>query len=141
MEKSLVALSILAFSMLAYAQTAPEGAQTFDLKDGGKIVVMKDGKMTHMDATGKTMVEPHDDADSSTDESILGLLQSGYVKRGSAKLPRQGRHYPWQVTNHLGRDMEILLKMPVADHWLQFSEPPASPHRQQRSNTPASEAL
>ena len=53
MKKSLVALSILAFSMLAYAQAAPEAAQTFDLKDGGKIVVMKDGKMAHMDATGK----------------------------------------------------------------------------------------
>ena len=67
MKKSLLALSILAFSSLASAQPATEPGQTFELKDGGKIVVMKDGKMAHMDATGKriamkdgTMMEAKD---------------------------------------------------------------------------------
>ena len=53
MKKSLLAFGFLALSTLASAQAAKEPAQTFDLKDGGKVVVMKDGTMAHMDAAGK----------------------------------------------------------------------------------------
>ena len=53
MKKSLLAFGFLALSTLASAQAAKEPAQTFDLKDGGTVVVMKDGKMAHMDAAGK----------------------------------------------------------------------------------------
>ena len=53
MKKSILALSFLACSTLAIAQAAKESAQTFELKDGGRVVVMKDGTMEHYDALGK----------------------------------------------------------------------------------------
>lgn len=53
MKKSIVALAILAFSTFASAQAGKEPGQTIELKDGGKVVVMKDGTLAHMDATGK----------------------------------------------------------------------------------------
>jgi len=53
MKKTILAVSFLAFTATAFAQKAKEPAQTFELKDGGKVVVMKDGTMAHMDAAGK----------------------------------------------------------------------------------------
>ena len=52
MKKTILALSFLVFSALATAQGAKDAAQTFDLKDGGRVVVMKDGTMAHYDAAG-----------------------------------------------------------------------------------------
>ena len=45
MKKSILALGFLACSTLAFAQAPKDAAQTFDLKDGGRIVVLKDGTM------------------------------------------------------------------------------------------------
>ena len=52
MKKSILAMSFLAFSALAAAQGAKDAVQTIDLKDGGRVVVMKDGTMAHYDAAG-----------------------------------------------------------------------------------------
>ena len=52
MKKSILALGFLACSTLAFAQAPKDAAQTFDLKDGGRIVVLKDGTMAHYDAAG-----------------------------------------------------------------------------------------
>lgn len=75
----------------------------------------------HMDATGQAVAIPRDADDCQIDASILGSLSSGYVQRGNATLPRQGSKYPWQVSQHYGRDTEMLLKQPVEDKWLSFS--------------------
>lgn len=77
----------------------------------------------HMDAAGQAVVAAHDAEQCQTESSILGLLQSGYVKRGSTDLPRQGSRYPWQISHHLGRDTQMLLKHPIDDQWLHFSPP------------------
>jgi monooxygenase len=79
--------------------------------------------LQHMDATGQAVVVARDSAHCALDSSILGVLSSGYIQRGDATLPRQGGQYPWQVTQHLGKDTDILLQQPIADQWLQFSAP------------------
>lgn len=49
MLKSIIAAVALALSVGAWAQSAE---QTFELKDGGKVIVQKDGTMAHYDAAG-----------------------------------------------------------------------------------------
>ena len=53
MKKAIGILGFLAFSTLAFGQGGKEAAQTFELMDGGKVVVMKDGTMAHYDAANK----------------------------------------------------------------------------------------
>lgn len=76
--------------------------------------------LMYMDANGQAVVVPRDDEQSVQQDSILDVLASGYVQRGNAALPRQGRRHPWRVTQHLGRDTAMLLNEPIADHWLRF---------------------
>ncbi len=49
MRKLSLPILLLAFAGAAFAAEP----QTIDLKDGGKIVIDKDGAMAHMDAAGK----------------------------------------------------------------------------------------
>ena len=52
MKKTALVLAFLACSTLAWGQGAKDPVQTVDLKDGGRIVVMKDRTMAHYDAAG-----------------------------------------------------------------------------------------
>ena len=76
--------------------------------------------LTHMDVQNLAVATPRDHEGNRTDESIMNL-QSGYVLRANAIMPRQGKRYPWQVTHHLGRDTQMLLKHSIADKWLEFA--------------------
>lgn len=78
----------------------------------------------HMDTRGHTVAMPHDDENNTVDENILGELSSGYIRRGDATMPRQGRAYPWRVLHHYGRDKAMLLKHPIDDRWLRFGGAP-----------------
>jgi monooxygenase len=78
--------------------------------------------LQHMRASGKAVAVAHDDEHCQTDTSILGELQSGYVQRGDALLPRQGSKYPWRLAHHLGKDTQMLLGHPIEDRWLHFYE-------------------
>ena len=49
MRKSILPIILLAFAGAAFAAEP----QTIELKDGGKIVIDKDGTMAHFDAAGK----------------------------------------------------------------------------------------
>ncbi|RMH82367.1 NAD(P)/FAD-dependent oxidoreductase [Pseudomonas sp. AOB-7] len=53
-------------------------------------------------------------------ETVLGSLQSGYIKRGEAILPRQGRGWPWRVLHDFERDRAMLLGQPIEDAALEF---------------------
>jgi len=53
-------------------------------------------------------------------ETIFGALGSGYVRRASHLLPRQGRELPWRVLHHYERDSEMLLNQPIDDGVLEF---------------------
>lgn len=52
MKRTVVTLAFLALGTLAHAQGAKDPAQTIELKDGGRVVVLKDGTMSHFDAAG-----------------------------------------------------------------------------------------
>ncbi len=53
MRKTLLVICFTAASTLAFSQSAKDAAQTIDLKDGGRVAIMKDGTMVHLDAAGK----------------------------------------------------------------------------------------
>jgi monooxygenase len=79
----------------------------------------------HMGSIGASEVRPRDEPASRTNESILDALASGYVKRANGALPRQGSRHPWKLTQHLGRDREILLRQAIDDPLLVFRGPDA----------------
>jgi monooxygenase len=76
--------------------------------------------LKHMDAQGVDVVTPRAPAGQKLDVSIMSSLSSGYVQRGNAVLPRQGRELPWRVLNHYERDRVTLMQDPVADAALEF---------------------
>jgi monooxygenase len=76
--------------------------------------------LKHMDDNGHTVATPRDVEDSATDVSIMGQLQSGYVKRGKNNLPRQGSKHPWKMLMHYKSDSKVLLQDAVEDGVLSF---------------------
>jgi len=76
--------------------------------------------LRHMDANGYQMAVPRDDEGVADDSSVMGALNSGYVKRAADRLPRQGKKLPWRVLNHYSRDKEMLLEEPIDDGILEF---------------------
>jgi cation diffusion facilitator CzcD-associated flavoprotein CzcO len=87
--------------------------------------------LNHMDAHGYTQVVVHATADDRGEDSVLGALNSGYVRRGNDRLPRQGRSGPWKVRNDYLRDAPVLRRAPIDDGVLKFSSRPrtAQPSR------------
>ncbi|MDQ2797933.1 MAG: NAD(P)/FAD-dependent oxidoreductase, partial [Actinomycetota bacterium] len=77
--------------------------------------------INHMDAKGYTRVVAHAEDADRDEGSVLGALNSGYVRRGNDHLPRQGTHGPWKVRNDYIRDVPMLRYSAVDDGILQFS--------------------
>ncbi|MDB5974599.1 MAG: FAD-containing monooxygenase EthA [Nevskia sp.] len=76
--------------------------------------------LKHMDANGLAVATPHTSESSLENETIFGALGSGYVRRASNLLPRQGRELPWRVLHHYERDTEMLMNQPIDDGVLEF---------------------
>jgi len=76
--------------------------------------------LNEMDRRGVGVVTPRAPADEVQDDNILGALQSSYVRRSGAALPRQGRGLPWRVLNHIERD-RAMYRQQVADAALEWS--------------------
>ena len=74
----------------------------------------------HLDATGQEVVVPRRGSASSTGDSIMNRLNSGYVARGADELPRQGNAAPWQVRHDYRHDRHLLLKDPIDDGILEI---------------------
>jgi cation diffusion facilitator CzcD-associated flavoprotein CzcO len=77
--------------------------------------------INHMDANGYQQVVARAQPGDRGDGSILGSLQSGYVERGKAAMPRQGTKAPWIVLNNYLRDAPTLRRTKLEDGLLQFS--------------------
>lgn len=60
--------------------------------------------IAHMDQRKLKVVTPVAQGVQATDETVMGSLASGYVRRGAAALPRQGNLAPWKVLNDYLRD-------------------------------------
>ncbi|MDX2374224.1 NAD(P)/FAD-dependent oxidoreductase [Psychrobacter sp. PP-21] len=54
-------------------------------------------------------------------DTVMGSLSSGYVRRATDRLPKQGDRYPWYVTNNYLSDHVMLKYRKIKDDWLRFS--------------------
>jgi hypothetical protein len=52
---------------------------------------------------------------------ILDAMRAGYVMRGEATMPRQGKSGPWRVSHRYEWDRRVLLEDPVDDDMLELS--------------------
>ena len=78
--------------------------------------------MKHMDANGLGVAVARDrEGCRIDDESLLGNLNSGYIRRAGSRLPRQGRKAPWRVTHDYFLDTPALLDEPIDDGTLGFT--------------------
>jgi hypothetical protein len=53
---------------------------------------------------------------------LLGL-SSGYITRAADRLPKQGTRFPWQVHQSYLADHRALMRSPVVDDAMEFSNP------------------
>lgn len=84
--------------------------------------------LKHMSENAKRVAVPLDQHGHAEEDSIMGSLQSGYVQRGNAILPRQGRTLPWRILNNYELDSVLLLKESLEDDILTFDPPAAKKH-------------
>lgn len=55
------------------------------------------------------------------EDTIMGALSAGYVRRAKDELPKQGDRYPWKVTSNYLSDRIVLKHRQIKDKWLSFS--------------------
>jgi cation diffusion facilitator CzcD-associated flavoprotein CzcO len=77
--------------------------------------------MKHMDAHGYGQVEAIAGDEDRGEVSVMSSLDSSYVHRGDAVLPRQGTRAPWQVLNNYLRDVPLLRFGRIEDGHLRFT--------------------
>lgn len=73
-----------------------------------------------MDKRGYHSVVARDTENSRGEDTILGSLNSGYIKRADDRLPRQGTHGPWKSTQNYLEDVKTLRFEPIEDGYLEF---------------------
>ena len=81
--------------------------------------------LAHLDERRLAVAVARDTAGCRMADSVMSMLDAGYVRRGHAELPRQGDRAPWRVTHDLRVDRQQLLHEPIEDGWLCL-EPPRS---------------
>jgi monooxygenase len=84
--------------------------------------------LNHMDAHGYTQCVPRV-GDSVVPEPIIDL-NSGYVLRSLAELPKQGSEEPWKLRQNYAVDLRALRHGPLVDGVMQFSRPPSGDGQQ-----------
>ncbi|WP_375492546.1 flavin-containing monooxygenase [uncultured Jatrophihabitans sp.] len=96
--------------------------------------------LKHMDAHGHTQFVVHATDADRADESALSALKAGYVQRGNDRLPRQGTHGPWKVTNDYLRDIPTMRRAAIDDGVLQFTDAPRATPDDEPTRTPAAQS-
>lgn len=76
--------------------------------------------LKHMEKNNLRMVVPQAPADIKTNDTVMGSLSSGYIRRAADKLPRQGKSGVWKVTNDYLVDSAMLKLLPITDDALKF---------------------
>jgi Copper resistance protein K len=56
MKTSIIPAVLFAFATAVFAQGGPPGQQVIELKDGGSVVILKDGTTAHYDAAGRRVL-------------------------------------------------------------------------------------
>ncbi|QYJ78249.1 flavin-containing monooxygenase [Shewanella acanthi] len=76
---------------------------------------------SHMQKNGYAVAKAIDTANNNTGVSMIEGFAPGYMARATARMPRQGKAGPWQVTMHYGKDKKILTEDAIEDGILQFT--------------------
>lgn len=74
----------------------------------------------HMDKQHFRVVVARDKEGVKTEDTVMGGLSSGYIRRAADKLPKQGSHGVWKVSNDYLSDVPMLRFAPIADEALEF---------------------
>lgn len=76
--------------------------------------------INHMDQRGMRVVVARDHENSLGEDTVMGGLDSGYVKRAADRLPRQGTQGPWKASQDYLADMKVLRFDPIEDGYIEF---------------------
>ena len=76
--------------------------------------------INHMDRKGYQECVTHDTQNSRTEDTILGSLSAGYIKRANDRLPRQGSQGPWKGSQNYLEDVKTLRFDPIEDGYIEF---------------------
>lgn len=76
--------------------------------------------LKHMDRNGYSTVEPRANNHPLSEDTVLGGLSSGYIRRAADQLPRQGSAAPWLVDQNYLRDIPQLRFSAIEDDVLAF---------------------
>jgi monooxygenase len=82
--------------------------------------------LNHMHDHGQRQCTPLDVGGAVSDGTVLGL-QSGYVQRAAHLLPKQGKEFPWRVSQSYITDYRAMKLKPVDDGIMQFTNPVRQP--------------
>lgn len=78
--------------------------------------------LNHMDAKGFVQATPRNSDPEMPTEPALDF-SSGYIQRGVAKFPKQGKRSPWKLYQNYALDIVSLKFGPVEDEAMEFSRP------------------
>jgi monooxygenase len=78
--------------------------------------------LNEMERRGVKAVTPRAPSGELRDEGILDALRAGYVRRGGAVMPRQGRDVPWRVFHHYEKD-RVMFRRSIDDPALEWEHP------------------
>lgn len=76
--------------------------------------------INHMDRRGVRVAVARDAGNSLGDDTVLGSLDAGYIKRAANRLPRQGTHGPWKSSQNYLEDVRVLRFAPIEDGYMEF---------------------
>ena len=76
--------------------------------------------INHMDRQGYQVAVPRDTEHSRGEDTVLGSLNAGYIKRAEDRLPRQGTRGPWKASQDYIADVKLLRFDPIEDGYLEL---------------------
>jgi cation diffusion facilitator CzcD-associated flavoprotein CzcO len=80
--------------------------------------------LNYMDARGLQMCVAKGGNARHANDTVMGGLDSGYIRRADDRLPRQGLDDPWRVTQNYKADIKALRFGPINDGHLSFDGRP-----------------
>ena len=76
--------------------------------------------LNHMDSQNLAVAVPRNEGGCRSEETVMGSLEAGYIKRAADTLPRQGTHGPWLTVQDYQRDSKVLCSDAIDDGYLEF---------------------
>jgi hypothetical protein len=73
-----------------------------------------------MDQNKVRVAVAKDNENSLGEDTVMGALDAGYVKRAADRLPRQGTHGPWKAAQNYLADVKVLRFDPIEDGYIEF---------------------